>query len=163
MGVGAGVISVAIDPNQQESLIIWRTPLWRIRGEAPPIRPLDFPIEVSELPAFHGHVYDFQTVAACFLYERGRAILGVEFKDDRTNTFQLNSAPSVEALQFLADLVNKEKIARGSVWGVDPFLNETVAMYPFGRWLKPFQTAKFERVETLLKKSTLNLVAPTKK
>lgn len=123
------MISIAVDPNQQESLIIqvrgsgpefrrdvarikrlqgrkydavrkvwsidrralddlvalfeeqavdWRTPLWRIRGEAPPTRPFDFPIEVSELGAFHGRVYDFQTVAACFLYQRGRAVLGDE-------------------------------------------------------------------------------------
>lgn len=68
---------------------------------------------------------------------------GGEIFDDKANKFLLNSEPSVEALQWLADLINKEKVALGPIWGGDAFKKETAAMYPYGRWLSQFQDAKF--------------------
>lgn len=73
-----------------------------------------------------------------FVFQNGGKIF-----DDKTNRFLLNSKESVEALQWIADLINKEKIARAPIWGGDAFLNEQVTMFPFGRWLKQFQSAKF--------------------
>lgn len=73
-----------------------------------------------------------------FVFQNGGGIF-----DDKANRFLLNSKASVEALQWIADLINKEKIARAPIWGGDLFLNEQVAMFPFGRWLKQFQPAKF--------------------
>ncbi|MBE3584475.1 MAG: sugar ABC transporter substrate-binding protein [Limnochordaceae bacterium] len=75
-----------------------------------------------------------------FVFQNGGQIF-----DDRTDRFLLNSEPSVQALQWLADLINKEKIALGPIWGGDAyFAQEKIAMLPFGRWLKQFGGVKFQ-------------------
>ena len=64
---------ILVDIGEDE--IDWKTPLWKIKGEDPPtFDHLDIELDIKEKDLFKGEIIPYQTVGACFLYQRKRAI-----------------------------------------------------------------------------------------
>lgn len=64
--------------------------------------------------------------------------------DVATGAFRLSEPAAAEALQFLADLLTRDRVAIGPWVGLGHFTSETVAMLPFGRWLSPIGDVPFD-------------------